>query len=119
MERLVSAFINSMRALNRLLRAEKAFQQEAAIFVLGLPLAWFVAKSWQWYAVLVGVVVMVMIVEILNTGIEAACDALSRDFNLEIQFAKDCGSLAVLLSIVIALCVWGLAFVERFWSAAS
>ena len=39
-------------------------------------------------------------VEVLNTGIEAACDAVSREFHIDIQLAKDCGSLAVLISVV-------------------
>jgi diacylglycerol kinase (ATP) len=51
-------------------------------------------------------------VEVLNTGIEAACDAVSREFHIDIQLAKDCGSLAVLVSVIIAMIVWGLAIVE-------
>ena len=53
-------------------------------------------------------------VEVLNTGIEAACDAVSREFHIDIQLAKDCGSLAVLISVVLAAIVWGLAIVETF-----
>ena len=52
-------------------------------------------------------------VEVLNTGIEAACDAFSREFNVDIQLAKDCGSLAVLISVVIVAGVWGIAIIER------
>jgi diacylglycerol kinase (ATP) len=54
--------------------------------------------------------------EVLNTRIEAACDAVSREFNIDIQLAKDCGSLAVLISIVLAGGVWGIAIIERFTS---
>jgi diacylglycerol kinase (ATP) len=54
-------------------------------------------------------------VEVLNTGIEAACDAVSREFHIDIQLAKDCGSLAVLISVVIAMIVWGMAIVEAIW----
>ena len=53
-------------------------------------------------ALLVGAVLLLIMVEVLNTGIEAACDAVSREFHIDIQLAKDCGSLAVLISVVLA-----------------
>ena len=92
MERLIKAWQNSVRAFRRLAKSETAFQQELAL--------------------LVGVLLLLIMVEVLNTGIEAACDAISREFHIDIQLAKDCGSLAVLISIMIALIVWGLAIVE-------
>lgn len=113
MERLIKAFQNSVRAFRRLVRTEKAFQQEIGLLVLALPLGWFLADSWRGYALLIGSLLLLIMVEVLNTGIEAACDAVSREFNIDIQLAKDCGSLAVLISIVIALGVWGLAILER------
>jgi diacylglycerol kinase (ATP) len=112
MERLIKAFQNSMRAAQHLIRHEAAFQQELALLVLSLPLGWFVATTWRGYALLVGSVLLLIVVEVLNTGIEAACDAVSREFNIDIKLAKDCGSLAVLISVLIALIVWGLAIVE-------
>lgn len=117
MERLVKAFANSVRAFRRLARSETAFQQELALLVLSLPVGWFLSRTWGGYALLVGAVLFVMIVEVLNTGIEAACDALSREFNPEIQLAKDCGSLAVLMSTAICGIVWLLAIVERLSAA--
>lgn len=113
MERLIKAFFNSVRAFNRLIRSEKAFQQEFVLLVISLPIAWFLADSWRGYALLVGSIIVLMIVEVLNTGIEATCDAISRDFHPEIQLAKDCGSLAVLLASILAAGVWGLALFER------
>jgi diacylglycerol kinase (ATP) len=115
MERLINAFLNSVRAFKRLSKTETAFQQELILLAVSLPLGWFVSTTWSGYALLVGSVLFVIIVEVLNTGIEAACDALSREFHSEIQLAKDCGSLAVLLSILMLVVVWGLAFVERIW----
>jgi diacylglycerol kinase (ATP) len=113
MERLVKAFQNSVRAFSRLIRTEAAFQQEVMLLVVALPLGWFVAGTWGGYALLIGSILFLITVEVLNTGIEAACDAVSREFNIDIQLAKDCGSLAVLISIVIVLGVWGFAIVER------
>jgi diacylglycerol kinase (ATP) len=114
MLRLINAFRNSVRAFRRLACSETAFQQEIALFVLSLPVGWFVASTWRIYALLVGSLLLLMIVEVLNTAVEAACDALSREFNADIQLAKDCGSLAVLLAVILAAGVWLLALLERF-----
>lgn len=112
MERLIKAWGNSVRAFRRLSVSEKAFQQELALLAVAIPAAWFLSTSWRGYWLLVGAVLLLMMVEVLNTGIEAACDAVSREFHIDIQLAKDCGSLAVLISIILALIVWGLAIVE-------
>ena len=113
MDRLIKAFFNSVRAFNALVRTEKAFQQEMGLLAIALPLGWFVSSSWRGYAILIGAVLLLLMVEVLNTGIEAACDAISREFQIEIQLAKDCGSLAVLISVIIVAGVWGLALAER------
>jgi diacylglycerol kinase (ATP) len=117
MERLINAFRNSVRAFDRLARTETAFQQELVLLAIAVPVAWFIAEGWWTYALLVGTVLTLIMVEVLNTGIEAACDALSREFNADIQLAKDCGSLAVLISIIIAGAVWALAIWERLSGA--
>lgn len=113
MERLVKAFYNSVRAFNALIRSEQAFQQEIALLAAALPLGWFLSTSWRGYALLIGAILVLVMVEVLNTGIEAACDAISREFHLDIRRAKDCGSLAVLISIILVIGVWGIALVER------
>jgi diacylglycerol kinase (ATP) len=115
MKRLIDAFHNSVRAFRRLAGSEAAFQQELGLLLLALPLGWFLSTSWTGYALLVGSVLVLIMVEVLNTGIEATCDAISREFNIDIQLAKDCGSLAVLISIVLVAGVWLLALVERVW----
>lgn len=113
MDRVIKAFYNSVAAWRHLIRTEKAFQQEAVLLALALPLAYFIAMDGRSYLMLVGAVLLIMIVEVLNTGIEAACDALSREFHADIKIAKDCGSLAVLMSIALALSVWGVAVWEK------
>lgn len=114
MERLIKAFHNSVRAFNRLVRTEKAFQQEFILLLFSIPVALWLADTWRGAALLVGSIIFLMIVEVLNTGIEATCDALSTEFNSEIQLAKDCGSLAVLMAIVLVAGVWGFALFDRF-----
>lgn len=113
MKRLIDAFHNSVRAFRKLAASEAAFQQELMLLLLALPLGWFVSSSWRGYALLIGAVLLLVMVEVLNTGIEAACDAISREFHIDIQLAKDCGSLAVLISVVIVAGVWGIALIER------
>jgi diacylglycerol kinase (ATP) len=113
MERLINAFRNSVRAFGNLARTETAFQQELILLLIAAPVAWFVADDWWSYLLLVGAVLVLIMVEVLNTGIEAACDAFSREFNVDIQLAKDCGSLAVLISIFLTGCIWVLAIWEK------
>lgn len=113
MDRVFKAFFNSIAAWRHLIRAEKAFQQEVALLALALLLGYFVAYDARSYVMLVGSIVLIIIVEVLNTAIEAACDAFSREFHADIKIAKDCGSLAVLLSILLAAAVWTVALWER------
>ncbi|PSH66068.1 MULTISPECIES: diacylglycerol kinase [Phyllobacterium] len=106
MHRLVLAFINSMRALKHLAKHEQAVQQELILFFLSIPIAALIAPSGLSFLLLTGSVLFLIMIEVLNTGIEAACDAVSLDFHREIQIAKDCGSLAVLISIILVATVW-------------
>ncbi|RUU00521.1 diacylglycerol kinase [Mesorhizobium sp. USDA-HM6] len=117
MQRLIDAFINSVRAFRRLAATETAFQQELMLLALALPAGWFISVSWRGYALLIGAVLLLIVVEVINTGIEAACDAISREFHIDIQLAKDCGSLAVLISILMAAGVWIIAVIERIAGA--
>ena len=117
MDRLVKAFFNSVRAFTVLSRSEKAFQQDLSLLVVAQPAGWFLSESWTGYAVLLGAVLLLIMVEVLNTGIEAACDAISREFHIDIQLAKDCGSLAVLISVILVAGVWGIALAQRLAGA--
>ncbi len=112
MERIFNAFKNSGRAWAHLIRNEAAFKQEVFALALALPVAWVIAEDWMVWLLLVSMVLLVLIVEVLNTGIEAACNAVSRKFSADIQIAKDCGSLAVLLACAIGGLVWLFAFAE-------
>jgi diacylglycerol kinase (ATP) len=113
LDRIIKAFHNSAAAWRHLIASEKAIQQEAVLLAAALPLGWFIAADARSYLMLTGSVILVLIVEVLNTGLEAACDAFTREFHADIKIAKDCGSLAVLLSILLAAGVWGVALWER------
>jgi diacylglycerol kinase (ATP) len=113
LDRVIKAFHNSAAAFRYLIASEKAFQQETAVLAAALPLGWFVAADIGGWLVLVGAILFVMIVEVLNTAIEAVCDLVSPDFNPLVKVAKDCGSLAVLLAIMISAGVWSMALWAR------
>lgn len=114
MKRILLAFLNSMRALKYLAKHEKAVQQELILFLLSLPIAFFLAPSGLAFLLMTGSILFLILVEVLNTGIEATCDAVSRDFHKEIQIAKDCGSLAVLIAIVFVAATWGYILITNY-----
>ena len=114
MKRIILAFLNSMRALRHLAKHEKAVQQELVLSLLSLPIAFFLAPSALAFLLMTGSILFLILVEVLNTGIEATCDAVSRDFHKEIQIAKDCGSLAVLIAIVFVAATWGYILITTY-----
>ena len=93
---------------------ETAFRQETmAAFVL-VPLAFWLGDNWVETALLAGTVLIVMIVELLNTGIETAIDRIGPEWHALSKRAKDMGSAAVLLSLLLCGGVWGTALLQRF-----
>ena len=96
---------------------EKAFRQEAiGAFVL-VPLAFYVGNTWLEIALLAGTVVLVMVVELLNTGIESAIDRIGPEWHELAKRAKDMGSAAVLLSLLLCVGVWAAAITTKFLTA--
>jgi len=93
---------------------ETAFRQEAIAAAVLLPLACWLGRGWVQVALLAGTVVLVMIVELLNTGIEAVVDRIGPEWHDLSKRAKDTGSAAVLLALLLALGVWTAAILERF-----
>lgn len=113
MKRLLEAARNSGRAFGRLIRSEAAFQQEFVLLLAALPVGWWLAPDWRGYALLLGSILVLILVEVVNTAVEAACNAVTREFLPEIQLAKDCGSLAVAIAVVLAAGTWLLAVIDR------
>jgi diacylglycerol kinase (ATP) len=111
--RLLAATHNSLNGLRFVFRSEAAFRQELALFVPAMPLALFVAEeAWKRLA-LVGVLVLVLMVELLNTAIEKLADRVNPEVDPQIGRVKDMGSAAVLLTLLLAGAVWLLALAER------
>ena len=114
MYRLWRAAINTWNGLRAVARSEEAFRQELLVFLISIPLAFLVAtEAWKRLA-LVLVIVLIMIVELLNTAIEKLGDRISREHDPRMGLIKDLGSAAVGLSLLFAGAVWLLALAERF-----
>ena len=116
--RVGHAFLYSLAGL-RAGWQETAFRQEAlAAFVL-IPAAFWLGQGWVEVSLLVGAVVAVLVVELLNTGIETAIDRIGPEWHNLSKRAKDMGSAAVLLSLLWCAGVWGTALWNRLggWSS--
>ncbi len=85
---------------------ESAFRQELALFVLLTPLALFLPISHLEKALLISSLIMVLVVELLNSSVEAAIDRISFEHHDLSKRAKDFGSAAVMLALLIALLMW-------------
>ena len=110
---LVNATRFSIRGLAQAFRRESAFRQELALLaLLVLPGLWL-AQSLHDFVILMGVSAMVLVVELLNSAVEAAIDRVGTDHHEMSGLAKDYGSAAVMVSLVIAGAVWLAFLVER------
>lgn len=113
MLRLYRAALNSWNGLRAAARSEEAFRQELVAFVLAVPAAFLVATTaWRWVA-LVGVIVVLMVAELLNTAIEKLSDHVTPHNHPAIGLVKDMASAAVGLSLLLAGLVWAVALAER------
>jgi diacylglycerol kinase (ATP) len=106
--RIIHAFFNSCAGLGDAFRHESAFRQEILLAVILIPAAFALKVSAGERAMLVASVLLVLIVELLNTGVEVAIDRISYEHHALSKRAKDIGSAAVLLSLVLLACVWAI-----------
>ena len=86
--------------------SETAFRQEVVASAVMLPLAFIIGQDWVEVALLAGTVLLVMIVELLNTGIESCIDRIGPEWHDLSKRAKDMGSAAVLLSLLLCISTW-------------
>ena len=93
---------------------EPAFRQEILFTVVMVPMAFWLGSNWVETALLIAVLAVVLIVELLNSGIEAAIDRVGPEWHSFSKKAKDLGSAAVLLSILLCGGVWIAALWQRF-----
>jgi diacylglycerol kinase (ATP) len=95
---------------------ETAFRQEAIAAIVLIPAAFWIGRGWVEIALLAGSVLLVMMVELLNTGIETAIDRIGPEWHDLSKRAKDMGSAAVLLALLLCAGIWLAAIAQRLWA---
>jgi diacylglycerol kinase (ATP) len=116
LDRVIRATGYSIEGLTAAYRGESAFRQEFWLAAVLLPLALWVGRGWVETALLMASVLLVLIVELLNSGIEAAIDRVSFEMHDLSKRAKDLASAAVLLSLILCGGVWLAALWQRFFA---
>jgi diacylglycerol kinase (ATP) len=111
--RLRAACANSARGLRDIWRGEEAFRLEAVVFVLSVPLGIWLAETALAAACLIFSVWLVLVVEVINSAIEAVVDRFGEEHHDLSRIAKDLGSLAVLMAMVVPAVVWCVALYDR------
>lgn len=104
--RVIDASRYSLQGLRAAWTHEAAFRQEVALAAVMLPASWWVGGTWTERVLLAGTVVLVLIVELLNSALEAVVDRISMELHPLAGRAKDIGSAAVLLSLLLCGAVW-------------
>ena len=104
--RVINATRNSFAGFAEAVRCEDAFRQEQVLAAIFVPLAFWAGHSGFERALLVGSVLLVLIVELLNSAIEATVDRISFENHHLAKRAKDIGSAAVMLALICAGLTW-------------
>jgi diacylglycerol kinase (ATP) len=113
--RIIHAFGYSLKGLHFAWKNEAAFRQEAMLAIVLIPAACWIGGNAMQKALLIGSCLLVLIVELLNTAIEAVVDRIGHEYHILAGSAKDVGSAAVLISLLQVLVVWTLVIAERFF----
>jgi diacylglycerol kinase (ATP) len=114
LNRVVHAAGYSWDGLRSAFRRESAFRQECWLAFVLVPLAFVLGSSWIEVALLAGSAVLVLVVELLNSAVEAAVDRISLELHDLAKHAKDYGSAAVLLALLLCGSIWVAALWQRF-----
>ena len=114
LKRILAASSYTVQGLAMAWRIEHAFRQELLVLVLGLIFAFVLPVSAFEKLTLIGVLLLVLIVELVNSAIEAVVDRISLDRHPLSKNAKDFGSAAVGLTVLLAAMTWGTVLYNRF-----
>ena len=115
LKRIFSAFFYSIDGFKAAWRHEHAFRQELVLLVIGTVFALGLPLSAFQRLLLIGVLVLVLVVELLNSAIEAVVDRISLERDPLSKNAKDFGSAAVLVCVGLAVAAWGVVLYNRFY----
>jgi diacylglycerol kinase (ATP) len=116
-KRIILATGYSWKGFVAVFKHEAAFRQETALLLILAPLAFWLGQTGVERALLIGCLLLVLIVEILNSAIEAVVDRFGGEMHKLSGRAKDMGSAAVLLSLVNVAVIWGFILYDRVSSA--
>jgi diacylglycerol kinase (ATP) len=114
LRRIVNATFFSMAGFRTAWRDEAAFRQELLLCVVLIPAAFWLGRTAVERSLLIGSCLIVLIVELLNSGIENVVDRFGEERHRLSGQAKDLGSAAVFTSLVLTLVIWSLIAWERF-----
>lgn len=106
MKRITSAFINTGKGLLWMSKNEAAFRQEVTLFSALAVVSLFLEVTVLERVMLISALLLVLLIETLNTAIEAVVDRIGLEFHQLSGLAKDLGSAAVFISLIIAVLVW-------------
>ena len=106
LRRMWNAFNYSIAGLKAAYLCEDAFRQEVRLTVILIPAAFFIPVPWLAKGLMIASVLLVLVVELLNSAIEAVVDRVSLENHRLAKRAKDIGSAAVLVSLLMVLVVW-------------
>jgi diacylglycerol kinase (ATP) len=112
--RLLRATVYSFQGFSHAFRNEAAFRQELAMSVILIPVALWLGRDIIEKALLIAVLLFVLVVELLNSAVEAAIDRLGNEHHELSGAAKDLGSAAVFVSLTIVILVWSSVIIDRF-----
>jgi len=108
LRRIWNALHYSLAGLKAAYRHEDAFRQEVLLAAVLIPLALLLPASGSGHALMIASVLLVLVVELINSAIEAAIDRISLDHHRLSKRAKDIGSAAVLIALLNVVATWGL-----------
>jgi len=114
LRRLWNAFNYSIAGLKAAYLCEDAFRQEVMLAVVLIPAACLLPVPWLGRGLMIASVLLVLVVELLNSAIEAVVDRVSLENHRLAKRAKDIGSAAVLVSLLIVTVVWGCVLMGSF-----
>jgi diacylglycerol kinase (ATP) len=114
LRRVWNATLYSVAGIQAAWKDEAAFRQEVVLCLLLIPAAFWVGSNAVERALLIGSCLFVLVVELLNSAVEAAIDRIGEDVHRLSGLAKDMGSAAVFISLWAAAVCWGLIGYERF-----
>jgi len=115
LRRIFSAFFYSVDGFRAAWRNEHAFRQELVLVIIGIIIALLLPVSAFEKLMMIAVLLQILVVELINSAIEAVVDLVSLERHRLSKNAKDFGSAAVLLTLIMAIATWAVVLINRFY----